>query len=572
MRKNKFNNRGVTLIELLIALTLVIVIISISFNLIVFGNKSHKLTSDRYELQSSFKRTAERTNDIIRYSKAVFAVPEIYIENENTMDPEWNYFMVSLDGKRIVNMIYDNDLMKHREEVLAGEQDNINYKLLFEKDPNQDTMMKYKIYAYSGNTEKLLYETDIEGTNTIQVVDKGTALSPAIALAYKGDGTATGEGIREVSYVTLILDISGSMNDAPDNGSPGWRNLGIFGIKTKDSYYLDSRINLLKTTLTKVDGIVDKFSKIDDIYISVVPFSTTANSPDPMGNIEADSIHDVKLVKEDKSEIVDKVKSLNALGGTNTGDGIRRAYHLHKNFRDHDYFKNPENALPSYTVVNHYTILLVDGVTTYETSYVNWNLTKDPNESFYINYNERVGIDRTQYDVFKLIPKERWFLNDGNIGLSSYNNYNQVFQGNVSDLKLDSYKRNDDIEYFSTYYNTIRTIRTNVARYKADKTTGFAVITGTGSTSINDSPYIKKIGEEIIKLKNTEDEITSYIIGYASETSKEIKYIGESIGTDIENNIFNYGQEDFNLDDIFETISNDILANKWLLTGPQIKK
>ena len=102
MKLNKLNKKnGFTLVELILAIALIVVVITLSVNLLIFGNKVQSKTIHQYDLQSSIRIATEKINEIIRYSKAVFAVPQTFVNSTSKMDPEWNYLMVS-DRKSVV--------------------------------------------------------------------------------------------------------------------------------------------------------------------------------------------------------------------------------------------------------------------------------------------------------------------------------------------------------------------------------------------------------------------------------------------------------------------------------------
>ena len=260
--KTKKYTYGFTLVEVILAVALVSFVIILSSNMLIFGTNSQKLTVKEYSLQSDLRRATEQTNELIRYSKAVFAVPESFVSPVSAMDPGWSYLMVSPDGKRIVDMEYDDGLKTHVEKVLVEESKGILYGLSFDKDEsaNGDTVLKYKIHVYNsdgaGNKtdEKIFYETTIETINAIQVVDKGTESSPSIALAYRSDGQTSGKGKNQIAYITIIVDISNSMNNKPNGG-------GSSSSETKDSRIYKVREALIGDGTNNGKGIIQLFSK-----------------------------------------------------------------------------------------------------------------------------------------------------------------------------------------------------------------------------------------------------------------------------------------------------------------------
>ena len=72
MKKINRNSNGFTLIEVLLVLGLLSIIILVTTNILIFGVNTNKLTSKEYSLQSDLRRATEKTNELIRYSKAAF--------------------------------------------------------------------------------------------------------------------------------------------------------------------------------------------------------------------------------------------------------------------------------------------------------------------------------------------------------------------------------------------------------------------------------------------------------------------------------------------------------------------
>lgn len=478
---------GFTLIELILAIALVVVVVTLSANLVLFGNKVQSETINQYDLQSSIRITTEKINETIRYSKAVFSVPKTFVGTTNAMDPGWDYLMVSSDGKRIVNMKYNEDSGEHEEEVQVDEQEGISYKMVFEKDKETklDTVMKYKIYAYLTDEEgdkikeEIVFESTVEAVNSIQVVDKGSESFPSIALAYRDDGQTSGKGKNSTAFITIVVDTSGSMND------------NISGKRKID------RVREALTGTDSKDGIIQDFAKEENVFISIIPFATTANYPNPSSNSKPDEKHPIYEVYKDTEEtaIITRIENknvegdLNADGATNTGDGLRRAYYLHDSFRT-------RMSIDNKIQVQHYTILLVDGLTNRGVKEGTWR---------------RRGI----------WPFRWWEFN------ASRNYYTE--EGNIH---ID----NRDYDY-------------NV---------------------VSDSDgYVINIGN-LIKNFESGNGVKSYIIGYANDLGTHINKIGSDIGTEA-SNIYKYDDPDFDLDEVFKNIANDIMADFWLVTGPQIQ-
>jgi hypothetical protein len=518
----------------------------ISANLLILGMKSHKLTGKEYDLQSSIRRVTEETTKIVRYSKAVFAVPQTFISNTNSMDPGWNYFMVSSDGKRIVSMEYNGTI--HEERVLVSEQDNIVYEVIFEKDASakSDSVMKYEIYAHvtddAGNKtrEKIVFESTVESVNAIQVVDKGTKASPAIAIAYRNDGQTSGKGKNQIAYITVVVDVSGSMNKTPS------------GSGNSNIEHPDARIRYVREALAGDEdnpeaGIIQRFSKEENVFISLVPFSTTGNYPKPTANVDPSDIRPIYEVynEEQENNLVEIIKTTKATGGTNTGDGLRQAYHLHNDFRT-------RMSINEEDQVHHYMILLVDGQTTYETKNGNWVDNGD-----YRYYSRRK--DGKNY-YYNYIWRTNWSVLNSNYYLGSRDyDFGNITNEPITFIERKFWKKENGYDYYKKYYGKKNSDITNVLR-----------ITGTGSDVITDSPYVTAIGN-LIKNFESGNAVKSYLIGYANKLGDHVNSIGTSVGTESDH-IYRYDDPGFNLDEVFKNIANDIMADFWLVSGPQIIK
>lgn len=576
--KNKYirNSKGLSLVELIVTLALIGITIFIVANFLFFANRTQKATSKEYAMQSDIRRTTEIANELVRYSKAVFAVPETFVASTDVMDPGWSYLMVSLDSKRIVTMEYDEDLDKHVEKISVSESEDILYYIEFEKDKEAkgDSVLRYKIYAYNtdknGNktNEKLVFESTVEAVNAIQVADKGTEAFPSVALAFRSDGHTSGKGKNQRAYITIIVDISNSMNLTPSDG-------GSTSRETKNSRITKVREALVGDGSPSGTGIIQQFGKEENVFISFIPFANTANSPIPHANLNPDEIHPEYEVYDstELNALLTQISSLKAnghesnkygsgQGGTNTGDGLRRSYYLHENHRE-------RNNIDPKDQVHHYIIMLVDGETTFEASYVDWedegyytkpsswwgDVTEIINGIKYTRFNWTTDWDYTMRDEL---------LSDGNISTSTSN-----IEPNSDPLIRDNYY-NGTINYIEYNWFTgyrERTYSGNIVKYgkKNDDVTNI-IITGDGSSVIDDNDYIESVGEAI---KAFESGVNSYIIGYANNLGTHIAGIGESIGTSPEN-IYRYDDPDFDLDEVFRNIATDIMADFWLAAGPQI--
>jgi hypothetical protein len=221
-----------------------------------------------------------------------------------------------------------------------------------------DNLLSFTIEAYSSEQLdahgypiiKHVIISELEGLNALQLIHTGTDVNPAVAIAYRGDEREN----SVVGHVAMVLDTSGSMANKL-NGHTG----------------NPSRISILQT---EAKNLVNSFAQEDNIDISLVPFATSANSPKPFRNARTQT-----------SQLLSDIDSFNAVGGTNTGDGLRRAY---RGLVEHN------ATVASNVDANNYIIILVDGVTTFAS-------VKSKSDRNFVTDGSDVDegfLDRTPYD------------------------------------------------------------------------------------------------------------------------------------------------------------------------------
>lgn len=177
--------------------------------------------------------------------------------------------------------------------------------------------------------------------------------------------------------IVLVLDTSGSMGDKIDadctNVPVGTRCIE----HDNKRKHKDTKMNALKNAAYK---FIDKMEKVPNLNIGIVSFSSGASIKNINGSklIEASNVDGLKSI----------VRSLEAGGGTNTGEGLRRAAYLLTNSSD----TNPK--------ANKTVILMSDGIPTYytRTDYNNNYYMDIGQESGGRSYNSGDGSDDT-YDL-----------------------------------------------------------------------------------------------------------------------------------------------------------------------------
>lgn len=376
MYKSKWcHSAGVTLMEIIIVLAIMGIVATSAFSIIQFGNKMIRLSQNEYEFQFSTRNVLENTSKTIRYSSALFAVPKSSFREDN-LSKGWDYIGLTevvitpaqgatpaVVGNAVIKYQYDVTTNKHIPITLMPAQKGVTYRFVFNKINPQDedsllqfTIKSYKegsVDAFGQPTPELVITSEVEAKNALQVIDLGTALDPSVAIAFRIDDRSQ----NVVGHVAMVLDKSGSMADNLAGGSNGTK-----------------RITILKNEATT---LINSFAKEDNIDIQLVPFATSANNPNAFYNS-----------KSQTSDLLTIINNLNALGGTNTGDGLRRAY---RGLAAHN------ASVGAGVKASNYIIILVDGVTTFGSVISNANRTfvtdnSNVNENRINNGGQIIGV------------------------------------------------------------------------------------------------------------------------------------------------------------------------------------
>mgnify|MGYP000859438515 FL=1 len=344
-------NRGITLVELIIVMALLGIVLTTSFSILSFSFKAHGKTVDEYDLQSSFRLVTEYTNQIARFSTAVFTIPQSSFR-ENNLTDGWSYIGV-MDGAIVIYEYQKVDgVVDHYKRVLVPAHPDIDYKVIYEKndDDKEEKNIIFSIQAFfrdrpekyddDGNiVGHMSLLSEVEALNSLQIIHKGTTMNPAVALAYRGENREDPifEVERPVAQVAMVLDTSGSMN---------WDMNGY-----ETNVVNNRRIRKLQNA--SID-LINKFAASQQtVSISLVPFADHANDPKAFQDASTNTGSLIANIET----LTNQHNGKTAGGGTNTGDGLRRAYYQIRNGRNNPDYDDAK--------INDYVIILVDGVTTF---------------------------------------------------------------------------------------------------------------------------------------------------------------------------------------------------------------
>jgi prepilin-type N-terminal cleavage/methylation domain-containing protein len=338
---------GFTLIELIIASSLMLVVLASAFSMMFFGNRVFSKSTDEYDIQAALRTAVETTNQNVRYSSAVFTIPSTTFPA--TLTEEWNYFGLQNSPDGIGNEIveYKWNGTSHVKRVIMPAKAGTTYSLSFEKvidtsgtpTPNtisQNNLLSYTIGVSVSGASNRLIASELGSLNSQQVVDQvgGTG----VAIAYRTDDRAplTVEQTYVRAQVAMVLDRSGSMSENMDDISSG-----ITVTSTK-----------MKILQRVAKDMVAKLARQDNIDISLIPFSTNANYPREFINAYFNL-----------AELNYDIDDMSPDGGTNTGDGLRRAYW--RLYNNKGILEQEALNLGKTCLVSNYVLILSDGETTY---------------------------------------------------------------------------------------------------------------------------------------------------------------------------------------------------------------
>lgn len=527
--------KGFTIIEVLTAVSFLLIIVSLSVSMLIGSLKSQKQSYDEYDVQSSIRIATQQTDRAINEATAIFTIPENRFKKDN-LTAGWDYYGVLPDKRQIVRYTYDSDLnnpehpKKHKTEILVQGQEGIKYDLIFKRP----TVGSKKFIQYSlevlKNDEHITdgkIVTELEAKNAQQVVFRDSLVHKAVAIATRSDDIKTN---NVIALVTVAVDNSGSMEEQLD-GSRADRDGS------------NSRLANVKGVLSKLlDGLSEGGT---DVYVSLVPFSFTANYPDPALATSGAQHKRYKLKRSDHMEDAKKfIDNMKAAGGTNTGDALRRSFYTFYDFEQYE-LKN----YPRGTKVKHYLILLTDGEPT--TSSVIW--VRDSKRPV-----THRGIRRLRLRD-SLDPK--FYYGEGALDFNARTKLPRsllfdwaFFRPNKRGTeRLAAPGGGDTAEYYNGSYD----VEDWAMRY-AKKTAGF----------IRDKTSKSPRGDKTIN-----SSVKSFLIGFNSKESVGLEDIGNALipdSPDKDKQIFDFKGRDLNLDDVFSEIKDSILEDIWFIKGPDL--
>lgn len=520
--------KGFTLIEVLLTVALLGISTMVIFSMLNIGQKSHAYVNDEYISQVDVRVSMQKIIRQIRTTSSMFlhqSIDDVFKDNiydfENdittlTVDESymlskgrltdfkkaveekykgWSFVVLSKDGKELRNFIYNEDDSENYFYIVERliKSTNTIYDITLRKltEGNTDNLVQLTLIAEDMKGKKNEMITEIEALNSLQIIDRGTTRDPAKVLFYRTDDRPMTEDIS--GSLTFVLDISGSMSETTmHNGTS------------------KPKIQALKSV---TDDFLNKFEDRMNLEISVVTFNES-------GEIL------VSPTNSTDTNLRSKISGLAAKGGTNTGDGIRRGYHILKDFNDKD---------DEHKKSNKYMLLLMDGTPTYgAVQYSTTGTIKTTTN--HGEYWDNSGVNYYKYD-------SKWYLL-----------WTDYYYGKVLDIT----------EYKNSIYNG-KNLRD-----------GF-VLTGTGTANNNNNislgmAYISEMAGKLDK--DNMENLKIFMIGFFTDANTTVE---EQRFEDMKNLLTAHGRvvKPFNaktgdiLENTMVAISNIILDDYWHIYGPK---
>lgn len=358
------NRKGITLVELIVVIILVAMVLAIAGTFLNFSFMTQKKSANEYKIQADLRIASAIINNEIRNSTVTFTLPITKFQPASVRNQDWNYIGIE-DNKRIVQ-ITPNGTSTPAIKVLFTADDGISYNLKFAKQSISDynsKLIRYTLEATvdANNNKKISIDSKVEAINSVAVDEGGSANNPAVSIAYKKTPIPASL-TKPLVAIALVLDNSGSMDWAMGGTGPD-----------KDKIRKALVIKNAKDLVNKFDS-----PEMSNINIAVIPFSNNAN------NKEANAGWKTPSNSTQKTQITNMIDSITGDSGTNTGDGMRRAYARLVEFKN-----MPANA---GKITNYYMILITDGNPTFVSSYDNDNYDPQLGSADVIHYIQKSGV------------------------------------------------------------------------------------------------------------------------------------------------------------------------------------
>ncbi len=530
---------GFTIVEIMIVIVFIGIIISLSLSMFITTLNAQKSSYDEYDVQNKLRIMGMELDDMINKASAVFALPDP-LPNDITgassdLDPEWAYYGISEDGTQLIKYTPTGGSPTHTKTVLV-DGGNITFEMEFNNcldtsgNPVSDEFVGYTVKVLKDGVDTgYSIKTELEAKNSQQVVFRGF---PAKSIAVRADDALS--ATQSIIFVHFVLDCSRSMT---------------YNINPSSSSVFEMRMDVLKRALKE---IIQKYAAEENVNLVFYPFSTTANYPNcgksdqhleptwaaveeehPIysknSNAFGEFLYDSNSRKFETlnmtdSTVVDSaVNKLNCVDNTNIGDGMRRVNEkidVINNEYKTAYYNSGVTSSKTYNIY-HYVILLTDGVPT----------------TTCVKYNKNTG-------------KGTDYPGKGNIYIE---NYEYEYIDNDYMKKGQYIYENMPSKVVTNQIWTTAMTYINVPTHYRQRINGMIDKMGADLSSKTNQIYVIGFSPNAFDLSMIDDLANSCQI---TDPTHVIKF---SDG----------GNKD--LSAVFNKIKDEIMANVWMMKGPDIK-
>lgn len=178
------NNKGLTLVEVLVATALTVLVIAVIFSLYLFGNRSFAKSRNQYDIQSDVRLAMDAIVKELRFATSMEILNADKACDISEQEEGFNYIYID-DGK-LLHSIYDE---------VSGERKIVSYGSHFKAHPDMfvkidsstlgiDLISEYNGQSYSAKTEISLLNFESGEGNSI--MDETDSLELK-GLKYKGN-------------------------------------------------------------------------------------------------------------------------------------------------------------------------------------------------------------------------------------------------------------------------------------------------------------------------------------------------------------------------------------------------
>ena len=123
------NRKGVTLLELILALALISIIIIIGTNVFIIGNKAQRASVSEADVQANTRLVSEQINNIPRLATKTHTIPRSSFQYYEVRDPVTSYIGITKEGHVVIDEPGESG-QPRKIKYLAKKQEGIDESIL----------------------------------------------------------------------------------------------------------------------------------------------------------------------------------------------------------------------------------------------------------------------------------------------------------------------------------------------------------------------------------------------------------------------------------------------------------